>query len=174
MAANDQIAGRITFWAGPVFGPLARQITPAVSVTDIDNAVGSNAVTFAPAGKISEAIPQNSQIIVLPPGPHASEGDNVYVCIEPDVNAKAFDSTGSTDGKVSFGYYLRDRKTGRIEKKSIVSDASRNTTVLDGGLADDMTVYTGRPNAIYAFKLCPPGCDLILSGHARVDPRTTA
>lgn len=173
MAANDNVTGRATLWAGKTFGQ-ARQISPDLSTGILDNAVGSNAYSLAPAGRVFEAIPQNSVIISLPQGPHVLEGENLYIALDPDVDAKALDSTGAAGTVVKFQYALRDRATGRTEIKSEVSETNRNTSTTTGGIKDDMTVYKGRPNAVYAFALTPAGSDAMILGHIQVDFRTTA
>lgn len=173
MAANDPITGKITFWAGKTFGT-ARKFMPEYDTALLDNAVGSKAVSLAPDGKVFEQIPLDSIIVALPKGPHVLDGENLYVAVDPDTNAKAFDSTGSAGGVVKIKYLFVDRSTGLKEIRSITSDAPRNTTILQGGLTDDMTVYNGRPNAVYAFQLVPAGCDATILGHVQIDLRTTA
>lgn len=173
MAANDNVTGRLTLWAGKTFGQ-ARQISPDLQSGILDNAVGSNAYTLCPAGKVYEEIPLNSVRMNLPAGPHLLEGENLYIAMDPDVDAKAIDSTGAAGTVVKFQYALRDRATGRVEIKSEVSETNRNTTTTTGGIKDDMTIYKGRPNALYAFLLTPAGSDAMVLGHIQVDVRTTA
>ena len=173
MAANDLISGRASLWAGKTFGT-ARRIGSEMDVALTDNAIGSKAITLCPDGKVYEEVPLDSVRINLPAGPHLSDGENLYIALDPNTNAKAFDSTGSTDGAIQFKYLFCDRVSGVKEVRMVSSDADRNTTILDGGLTDDMTVYKGRPNAIYAFKLTSAGSDATILGHFELDPRTTA
>jgi hypothetical protein len=174
MAANDNISGRITLWAGKVFGQ-ARKLSSELDSTLLDNAVGSKAVTLCPAGKVYEEIPLDSIRVPLPPGPHIREGENLYIAVDPDTNAKAFDTTGAAGTVVKFKFLLRDLSTGQFEVRSVTTEVgNKNTTLLDGGITDDPTVYSGRPNAVYAFKLCAPGTQATILGHIQVDLRTTA
>lgn len=173
MAANDNVAGKVSLWAGKTFSS-ARRITAEIDSALLDNAVGSKAVSFAPAGRVYEQIPLDSMIQTLPAGPHILPGENLYVAIDPTTNAKAVDSTGQAGTVVKLKYLLRDRATGHKEVRSIDSESPRNTTLIDGGLTDDMTVYAGRPNAVYAFKVAAPDTDATILGHAQIDIRTSA
>jgi hypothetical protein len=174
MAANDPVVGRITFWSGKVFGQ-ARKLTSELDTSLLDNAVGSKAITLCPAGKVYEEILLDSIRIQLPPGPHVLAGENFYIAIDPDTNAKAVDTTGAAGTVVKFKYLLRDLKSNLAEVRSVTTEiGTRNQTLLDGGITDDPTVYSGRPNAVYAFKLCAPDTQATILGHIQVDIRTTA
>src|ERR1051326_5460305 len=103
MAANDNVTGKVSFWAGKTFKN-ARQIGAEIDSGLVDNAVGSKAVSFAPNGQVFEAIPLDSIVTPLPAGPHILPGENLYIAIDPDTNAQALDSTGAAGTAVKIKY----------------------------------------------------------------------